>query len=476
MGPRYVSLFLSIVFYDQLAPSTLARGGLLPSVAGAAAGGVLAYLLLFLGPAWWGLRTRRTLTELGTRTFGTAGSRLVLGGLVGLIQVGWFAVAVSYAAMLTLRGLELLEIVPLSELRPRAYGSVTLAGGPVWVFAVLAWSLAAAILGPLLIRIVAALMSVYNLFVAAMLGGLLVWALGSVPRFPDPGATRADQVGAFWSMLQLVFCYGAAGALGAADWGARSRSGSDVRIGGLVGMGLAPLIVVSLALVTVGGAIGRTGEEGGTDPGTEAVLETRGGIPGRLEAPGWTYHEVVLVRGVGGVAGWALLTGLALALLGPVCYAPALFREALATATRRGSRMMWAVFGAALAWPLAMTGQSLRLPLMFQLLGALTVPIVAVIAADAVRSLWGWRGERVGWNGAGLAGWAVGALVAGLPWIAPGLVGEGLSRPYPGAVLGFAAAFLLSMVLAWLGWEAPEAPAGPTAAELEPVRSEPETA
>ena len=39
IGPRYIALFLVIVYYDQLAPRTLAVGGLGPAVMGATVGG-----------------------------------------------------------------------------------------------------------------------------------------------------------------------------------------------------------------------------------------------------------------------------------------------------------------------------------------------------------------------------------------------------------------------------------------------------
>src|SRR5690606_5146664 len=103
IGPAFISLFLLIAFFDQLAPHTLARGGLGPSVAGAAAGGGLAFALLYYAPAMWGLRSRRGLVEIAGRTFGRDGARWVPGVTLALVQAAWFAVAIGYAAGLSLK-------------------------------------------------------------------------------------------------------------------------------------------------------------------------------------------------------------------------------------------------------------------------------------------------------------------------------------------------------------------------------------
>src|SRR4051812_12555854 len=86
IAPHYIGLFLWIGFFDRLALPVLRDGGLLPSVAGATAGAALAFVLLYLGPAALGLRTRATLRELTGRAFGEAGAK-GLDVLIGLAQV-----------------------------------------------------------------------------------------------------------------------------------------------------------------------------------------------------------------------------------------------------------------------------------------------------------------------------------------------------------------------------------------------------
>src|SRR3954447_11873666 len=91
-APKYISLFLWVAFFDQLGRRTLAIGGLRPSVLGAAAAGLLCYVLLYYVPAMWGFRSGKPLTTLGTSTFGVTGSIWITDVLMGLAQVVWFAV------------------------------------------------------------------------------------------------------------------------------------------------------------------------------------------------------------------------------------------------------------------------------------------------------------------------------------------------------------------------------------------------
>src|SRR5690606_3566530 len=92
-----IASYLWVAFPDMLAGPTLAVGGLLPAVFGAALGGLFACMLLFLPSAWQGLRTRLPMMAVATSAFGVRGAALVPGLLVGLVQILWFAVAVHYA-------------------------------------------------------------------------------------------------------------------------------------------------------------------------------------------------------------------------------------------------------------------------------------------------------------------------------------------------------------------------------------------
>ncbi len=69
LAPHYIGLFLWIVFFDQLARGTLAVGGLFASLQGAFVGGLLAFGLLYLVPAWLGQGSRKTLEIVSSGTF-----------------------------------------------------------------------------------------------------------------------------------------------------------------------------------------------------------------------------------------------------------------------------------------------------------------------------------------------------------------------------------------------------------------------
>ena len=75
-------------------------------------------------------------------------------------------------------------------------------------------------------------------------------------------------------------------------------------------------LVASLALVTVAGALGRAAAE----------------APPPTDPTAFVYHRAVLEEGIGGVAGCVLTMIFCLALLGPSCYAPTVFRARFAEA------------------------------------------------------------------------------------------------------------------------------------------------
>src|SRR5882672_1763226 len=87
LAPVYIGMFLWVAFFDQLGRRALPVGGLGWSLLGAAVAGPLGYLLLFRGPALWGRRAGRGLSAVASATFGSKGSAMVPGLLVGVGQV-----------------------------------------------------------------------------------------------------------------------------------------------------------------------------------------------------------------------------------------------------------------------------------------------------------------------------------------------------------------------------------------------------
>ncbi len=197
IAPGYIGLFLWVVYFDRIAGRALAIGGLGWSVVGAAVAGLLCYRLLYYAPAMWGFRTGRPLAVLASSTFGARGSTWMTGVVLGLAHVVWFAVAVDYAVDWTFQGFVTCRLLDPRHLRPIVLGGLRLESPPFLVTA-LAWSVATALTGHYLMRIIAALMNVVSVIPAALLGLAVVLTLQGLPDFrptgidpsaAEPGAT-----------------------------------------------------------------------------------------------------------------------------------------------------------------------------------------------------------------------------------------------------------------------------------------------
>ena len=105
-APTYAGIFLWIAFYKQMAGGTLAHGGLgVCLLALAWSRAFSAMLLYYRVPAMLGMKTGYPLYVVGSSTFGTAGGYVMPGLLMGLLQIGWFAVGTFFSADFILHGL-----------------------------------------------------------------------------------------------------------------------------------------------------------------------------------------------------------------------------------------------------------------------------------------------------------------------------------------------------------------------------------
>ena len=211
----------------------------------------------------WGLRARRPLVEVARSTFGSAGAVGVPGVLMGLAQVAWLAIATSYATDFTLRGLAVVGMIDAKLLEPVAWRGLALRC-PIFLSTALAWTFIFAAIGTWAVRLIEALMRVFPIFPALMLGAAMAWGLGGLANFAPSGfdPTTAEPVEnggprAALAMIQLVFAFFATAGAAAADWGATCRDARDVRLGGLVGVALGATILAIVPLATVAGILGR---------------------------------------------------------------------------------------------------------------------------------------------------------------------------------------------------------------------------
>jgi cytosine permease len=447
-APTFIGLFLWIAFYDQIPQETLALGGVGWPVLGAALGGVLCYALLYQTPAIWGLTTRRPLAVVSTSTFGVNGATWVPGLLVVGVQIVWLAVSTSYGTALSLRGLRLLQFLEPKDLQPRGIGGT---GGPSLLFVItsLLWCYAAALVGRYLVRVIAALMNVYPILPAFMLGVTAVLAFKGLGGLQ---ANEAAAVGASHTLpagmhallitIQMVFGFFATPGLLSADLGAAAKNKEDVRMGGLVGVLMASWVVTTLAILAVAGAPVRDLLKGQAGSGVVASLRFSNAV------------ETL----IGGRLAGAMLMGFGLAALAPACYASYLFSTRLNEAFPSVKRTRWTILGAGLAWLLVVSGRVERMYEVFSVVGGLIAPVVGAMAADRLRSRGQWSGPRRRYNLAGLIAWVLGAAVGLAPSLARMASRSGLDAMQPAAVMAFAMAFVTSLIVAATGFEAPRDP------------------
>jgi cytosine permease len=473
VAPTYIGLFLWVVYFDQLGRKTLSVGGLGWSVLGAAAGAVLCTVLLYHVPAMWGHRTGRPLTVLGASTFGARGSVALLVAGLGLAQVVWLAVSTLYAVDWTFQGLSslgLLNLHGLKRLQPGAWLGLSASAvpplrSPLFLITSLCWICWAVLVGHYLVRIIAALMNVYPIFPALMLGTAMLLTLKGVPDFRplaiDPASAQPVQAAgprAFTMMIQMIFGFFATAGLAGADWGTVCRTPRDVRLGGWVGVGLASWVIATLALLTVAGALGQFPAPPGLSAG-----------PG----VGNFSFRVALLLGVPERLAGAMFLVFGLASLAPTCYAAFVMGHRLTAVWPGVSRLVWTLLGTAAAWTLVATGAAIRLEEIFTLLGALFAPMAGAMAADYVRSRGAWPGIRPGYNPSGMAAWAVGVAVGLVPLLGLWTRWTGAARFQPASVYGFVAAFLVASGLARLGLERPAEPVPvPVAAPMPEAEAE----
>src|ERR1700733_10380931 len=96
-APSYAGVFLWFAFYISIAKGTIPHGGLALCMAAIVVAGLLSYALYYYAPAMLGMKTGFPLYVVGSSTFGTAGGYVMPGLLMGLLQIGWFAVGHFFA-------------------------------------------------------------------------------------------------------------------------------------------------------------------------------------------------------------------------------------------------------------------------------------------------------------------------------------------------------------------------------------------
>ncbi len=451
IGPAYLTIFVWAPFFDPLWMGDLTRGGLLWLVGLAVVSSMTCYALFFYPMAIWGHRHGRGLGVMAASTFGTSGSEWITGVGIGVAEVVWYAVAISYAVESTLLGLVTCDLIPSDVLGHWVVGPVSLRT-PVFLCTAAFWIFITGSASLLrLIAVIAALMKIYAPVALLLLTAAALWVapgLGSY-RLED-AIVVADRSGVIdrgpgASVLPLFTGFFALIGLSSLDWGAGAPRRRDVTVGGLAGIVLAGAWTATMSLLVVAGAVVRLVEAGPARPLTAA------------DPPLFSFRWGI-VHGIGGYPAAVILILFGLAALAPACYSVWGYSSRFAArwSLSRRKKLTWglgaiALVMIALSWPS-------RLETIDYVMGLVFAPVLGALAGDFLSQRGGWAGVRRGVNPAGLIAWLAG--------MASRFAGDmAASRsPWPGSefwsspIIGFMTGAFVYWLLARTRLEGPSIP------------------
>ncbi len=403
-APTYAGIFLWVAFYNTMAGETLRYGSLALCLIALAVAGFLCYALYYRAPAMLGMKTGYPLYVLGSSTFGATGGYLMPGILMGLLQIGWFAVATFVATDFILKGV----------------GSSAGAGSVPFVAVGILWGLAFSFVGALGIQYVSKVATFLNFIPLLMLLVVFFQTAGSAGGYTPAAASGAHMP--FAKVIAIVIGFFATAGAAGADFGTNSRDENDVKWGGLVGITLAALIAAGLPLISVAGAHAAN------------------------PALGWNYDDVL--KATGGSIASAMFLLFAVASIPPTCFCAFIAGNSLNTMIPSVPRVASTMCGAAIGIVLAVTGVAASLISFFTIIGASFGPICGAIAADYLLSGRRWSGPRQGINIAGYGAWLVGFIVGILPFLLPA---DTAAYAEPAPLYAFIAGFAVYYGLAKAG-------------------------
>jgi cytosine permease len=401
-APTYAGVFLWIGFYEAIASDTLDHAGLPMALLALCVAAALCVGLYYYGSAMFGLKTGLPLYVIGSSTFGARGGYLIPGLLMGALQVGWYGVSTDLATKFLLKGFG-----ASGESGTLAYTLVAV----LWGYAI-AWIAAAGI----------AYVSRVSLFVSAVpLIVILVVFFKTQPGFETYVPAEPNTFLGFTLLIQIVTGFFATAGAAGADFGMESRNTRDVRLGGIVGIGLAILYAGGLTLVAMAGAHSRHPEV-------------------------TSYNFDALIGIVGGPIASAMFLLYAIASVPGACFCAFIMGNSFSTMLPNLRRTSVIFAGVTLAIIMAATGVASHLEPFFQIIGASFGPVCGAILADYLLSGKKWAGPREGINWAGYAAWLVGFVVGIIPFLPVSETFKTYSQPAAvySAVTGFAVYWVLA--------------------------------
>jgi cytosine permease len=371
-APSYAGIFLWVVFYQAIASGTINHASPMFCVGALVVAGILSYALYYYAPAMFGMKTGFPLYVVGSSTFGTAGGYLMPGLLMGLLQVGWFAVATFFATQYILEGL----------------GKPPHAGTLLFTVVAIVWGYATGTVGAKGVQYVAKVSQIMMVIPALMVLYVFIKTAGGLSSFQ---VTDPNPMAAFSLILASVIGFFATAGAAGADFGMNNRNAGDVKLGGIFGIVIAVIYAGGLPLLSVAGA-------NGTHPGV-----------------GFGYDAVI--ASIGGMGASAMFFLFAIASVVASCFCSFIAGNSFATmipgVPRIGSSMVAVTVGIILA----VTGVAANLASVFSLVGASFGPICGAMLADYLLSGGKWAGPRQGINWAGYLAWAVGFVIGIAPLV-----------------------------------------------------------
>lgn len=406
-APSYAGIFLWIVFYLNIAVGTIDKAPLGVCLAAIAVAGIMCYALYYYAPAMLGMKTGYPLYVVGSSTFGAAGGYVMPGLLMGLLQIGWFAVGTWLSSTFILKGLGM----------DPAPGTV-----PFIVVGTL-WGLVMGYVGVKGIRYVAKVSLFLNVIPLLMIVLVFARTQSGIAQYSPAGPP--DHFAAVTALVQMIIGFFATAGAAGADFGMNSRHEKDVRMGGLVGIALAVLVAAGLPLLSVAGA------------------------RGIFNVQSYAYDAVI--ASMGGTVARAMFFLFTLASVTPACFCAFIAGNSFSTMLPGVPRMSSTMAGVSVGILLAVTGVAGNVINVFNVVGASFGPICGAMAADYLLSGRKWAGPRRGVNWAGYIAWAAGFTIGIIPFLP---VPEAVKRAaQPAAVYSFAAGFAVYALLAKAGLE-----------------------
>lgn len=404
-APTYAGIFLWFAFWDRMSDNGLTSGGLGPTLLGVLLGALICHFLFYIVPGNLGMQTGLPLYIVGASTFGAAGSLIMPGFFMGILQFGWLGVNIFFS----------------SDALAKSFGAPGL-----FVPLCIVWGVAAAIVGLKGIQYVAKVATYLPLIPLVVLVMGLVKFGPSAANYTPPAAAAGGALGAVLGMTAAIVGFFATAGAAAVDICSNNRDKNDVSMGGWVGVVLATIFTAGISVVAVAGARA-SGALGANDIAmTDALKVAFSGL----------YP--------------AIMIGLTIASFPGACFSSFIAANSFKTVMPKVNPFVSVGIGTIVSIILAITGAAGKLPSVFGLIGASFGPIVGAMVVDYLLSGGKWPGPRAGINPAGWIAWALGFVVGILP---NGLMPEGIrvNVQYCAPVAAFVVGAVVYFICAKMG-------------------------